>query len=328
MRIFIKSILLVSLTLFAINYQLLTVHASTHQQVGTNGAQSVEFELGVRPAGMGGAFSGVADDINALYWNPAGLSQVENVTINPAQVQHFENANFNYVGLVYPLDEMRSANIKDLGTLGFSISLFDLGEFIGRDETGDNINNFKCQDRIINISYGKSVTDRLSLGINGKFIAQEIESYKAEGYAFDVGGLYNTSIDNFSFGFCIQNLGNKIKFIEAENSLPLNIKLGFAYKMFNKNLILAMDINKPINNFYRINTGAEWWLANVLALRIGYKSRYDLGDGISAGAGLSIKQFDYSFMPVKEILFDYAFVPYGDLGYTHQVSLILKFGVD
>lgn len=98
--------------------------------------------------------------------------------------------------------------------------------------------------------------------------------------------------------------------------------------MLDKNLTLAVDVNKPLNNFYRLNASLEWWVGNVLALRVGYKSRYDLGSGISAGAGLSIKEFDFSFMPIKEILFDYAFVPYGDLGNSQQVSLILKLGVD
>ena len=33
--------------------------------------------VGVRAMGMGGAFVGVADDFTAMYWNPAGLAQMQ-----------------------------------------------------------------------------------------------------------------------------------------------------------------------------------------------------------------------------------------------------------
>lgn len=33
------------------------------------------FHRGVRPLGMGGAFTAVADDHNAIYYNTAGLAQ-------------------------------------------------------------------------------------------------------------------------------------------------------------------------------------------------------------------------------------------------------------
>lgn len=193
--------------------QLSTLFASTHQDVGTNGAQSLEVELGVRPAGMGGAFVAVADDTNAIHWNPTGLSQVKNVELNSAQLQHFEDIKSVDIGLIYPLDEMHSTNIKSLGTLGFNVSLFDLGDFVGRDETGTSTGNFSSKDRILNVSYGKYLTETLSLGVSGKFVTEEIDTYKAQTYAFDIGGLYNTVIENFTLGFCVQNLSNQIKFV-------------------------------------------------------------------------------------------------------------------
>ena len=323
-----NSMIKTMVVIFILSVSATTAFASTQQDVGTTGGQSLEMEMGVRPAGMGGAFVAVADDANALHWNPAGLSQVKYVELNTAELQHFEDIKTLDLGLVYPLDQMHSANIKSLGTLGFNISLFDLGKLVGRDETGASTGDFKSKDRILNVSYGKYLTESFSLGVTGKFITQEIATYKAETYAFDVGGLYNTPIENLNLGFCVQNLGSQIKFVKEGDNLPRNVKVGMAYKMFAKNLTLAVDLNKPINNFYRVNAGLEWWLGNVLALRVGYKSRYDLGSGLSAGAGLSIKDFDFSFMPVKEIVFDYAFTPYGDLGNSQQVSLLLKLGVN
>ena len=37
--------------------------------------------LGTRAMGMGGAFTAVADDESAFYWNPAGITQVRFASI-------------------------------------------------------------------------------------------------------------------------------------------------------------------------------------------------------------------------------------------------------
>lgn len=46
-----------------------------------NASEFPTFFEGVRPLGMGGAFTAVADDENALFYNPAGLDKVEEVEI-------------------------------------------------------------------------------------------------------------------------------------------------------------------------------------------------------------------------------------------------------
>ena len=87
-----------------------------------------------------------------------------------------------------------------------------------------------------------------------------------------------------------------------------------------KDLNFNIDIVKPEKEEISYHTGMEWWLKNILVVRGGYK--YDsamatLGPlaGLTAGAGFKINIFDI----------DYAFVPYGDLGLTHRISLLAKF---
>jgi len=45
-------------------------------KLGTAGAQFLKIGIGARGAGMAGAFSAVADGASALYWNPAGIVQL------------------------------------------------------------------------------------------------------------------------------------------------------------------------------------------------------------------------------------------------------------
>jgi long-chain fatty acid transport protein len=54
----------------------LWTQASMAQQEVTVGN---DFYVGARAIGMGGAFTSVADDFTALYWNPAGLSKIRDM---------------------------------------------------------------------------------------------------------------------------------------------------------------------------------------------------------------------------------------------------------
>jgi long-chain fatty acid transport protein len=74
--------------------------------------------VGSKAIGMGGAFRGLADDWSAAYWNPAGLTQIENSEINGMLVaispRPEYNPNIYYGGLnvgyrngrtIYPNDK-------------------------------------------------------------------------------------------------------------------------------------------------------------------------------------------------------------------------------
>jgi len=124
----------------------------------------------------------------------------------------------------------------------------------------------------------------------------------------NIGLLYPAS-DRFTLGVVAQNIGSKL----GSDPLPLTFKVGAASKL--RALTLAVDLTKPQDNEIYYCLGAEWWLRNVLALRVGYKTNQDIGQGLTAGIG-------YKF---GRICLDYAYVPYGDLGDTHRISLGMKF---
>ncbi len=113
----------------------------------------------------------------------------------------------------------------------------------------------------------------------------------------------------FTLGVVAQNIGGKL----GSDPLPLTFKRGAASKL--KTLTLAVEIAKPQDNEIYYCLGAEWWLRNILASRVGYKTNQDIGKGITAGIGFKMGKTSI----------DYAYVPYGDLGDTHRISLGMKF---
>ena len=127
--------------------------------------------------------------------------------------------------------------------------------------------------------------------------------------------------EKLNIGLVVQNLGTTLKYITEECQLPLNIKIGTAYRPIN-NLILVLDTTLPSDNELRIGLGGEYnyKINNTIGVssRIGYNTiTKDISGlkGISAGLGAKYRNY----------LIDYAFVPYGDLGLTHKISFGVRF---
>ena len=121
-------------------------------------------------------------------------------------------------------------------------------------------------------------------------------------------------------GVNVQHLGTKMTFIEESFSLPVNVKFGAAYRLIDGALTLAVDANRPVDSYMNIGVGTEYKIMGIMNLRAGY--RYTVGGnplGTASGlrAGIGVEITDYKI--------DYAFVPYGELGQAHRVSLVASF---
>lgn len=98
----------------------------------------------------------------------------------------------------------------------------------------------------------------------------------------------------------------------GEAALSKSLRGGIALKL--GNIALSADAVSPNDNDTYFCAGAEFHLGDLVVLRGGYTSGQDTGEGYTAGVG-----FNTSRLSV-----DYAYVPYGDLGDTHRVSLSMR----
>ncbi|MCJ7645688.1 PorV/PorQ family protein [bacterium] len=274
----------------------------------TSGLDFLKMGVGARPLALGEAYVALADDISAIYWNPAGLVQLGQPEVGFTYNKWFEDIGYHFFGYSHPLNDSI-----------FALSLYYLGEgdIEGSDDAGNPTGEFSVYDLAFALSYGRKLTDRLSAGLNFKFIREKLEEEDANAFAFDLGALYKTGIDNLDLGLNIQNIGPRIKFVKESASLPLNWKFGLAYKLFPSNpLILTLDFNKLNNKGIYFGLGAECWIVDYLAVRIGSKFDPDIRDRIRFGLGLK----------VKNLRLDYAYTPHKILGDTHQFSVGFSFG--
>ena len=207
---------------------------------------------------------------------------------------------------------------------GGSLIYLSYGELEGYDisESGEPVKteNFHPYDLALIGSYARQFGGALSLGANAKWVREKIDTESAQVIAFDIGGLYAILNNSLSFGFNVQHLGAKVKFVEESFSLPLNIKVGAAYRLLDEAFTLTTDLNRPSDNDPTVGVGVGFTAYELIHLRAGYKYRVggnDLGtaSGITSGIGFSIEGFQL----------DYAFVSFGKLGAAHRFSLISNF---
>jgi len=237
---------------------------------GSKGAVFLKLGQGARANAMGESFCAVADDINALYWNPTGIAQIKERQATFMYSDWLEEIKYNYLAYVHPTQIMG-------GIMGGAITLLDSGSI---DKYGDNPSatdfkqgTFDGKDIAVAVSYAKELIPNCSLGATLKYIQMKIDGKKSTGFGLDVGCLYKPQIANLTLGIAMQNLGPKLKaFVSEKDELPLNFKVGGAYKLLDNALTLSLDINFPTDNDTNFNLGGEYWIKEMVAIRAGYKS--------------------------------------------------------
>ena len=278
------------------------------EKSGTTAFAFLKIGQGARATAMADCYVGLSDDINAIYWNPAGVSQLESRQILASHTIWFESINRSYLGYIHPPFKF--------GTLGGSINYLSVSGIEKRTgETDDTYDSISVYDMAISFVWGKKFSDKISLGAGLKIISENLYTKAINGFAIDLGGLYKIN-DTFLTGLSLQNIGSG-----STDPLPMLLRAGISKKLLQERLILLSDIYLGIVDMTTsLSIGGEYKISNFLYPRIGYKYRmtntnFDTLAELSAGFGLKYKKHQ----------FDYAFSPYGDLGFTHRLDFLVKF---
>lgn len=281
--------------------------AATDSEAGISGAAFLKIGIGARPTALGGAYASIANDSYGAFWNPAGLTGVKEKELTVTRIEWFQDINQNYIGY--------AQNAGKSGAFGLSVNQLMIDNMIKRDVNGVNLGRFNASDLALTASYAYKTASNMQLGINAKYLKQEIDVESTKGMAFDLGMIYKSIEAPFSFALVVQNLGKGIKFRTQSDPLPTNIKSGFSYTYDETGLTIAMDVNFPNDNKTYGNVGIEYPVTPEFSVRAGYQRFFggDAGEakGDTWGFGYRTEKLDVG----------YSFVSYGTLGNTHTITL-------
>jgi hypothetical protein len=285
---------------------LLFTTSAAADGVATSGAQFLKIGAGARAMSMGGAYVAFADDAYALYWNPAALSHIRRREAIFTYTFYMQDMRFGYIGFITP---------NRYGCIGSSITYLIHEDIEGFDSEARSTGWFKANEFAWDISYGKNITDRLSIGGNIKLIRQRIADKKGMGMSIDIGSMLLMN-KYLTFGAICRNITLKRLQLDIEKEhLPLTFAIGTACRVPDIGLSITCDITLPCDNKPYINIGGEYWYQHTLSARLGYRGGPGTDAGFTAGFGYSFGLFSI----------DYAMEPFGTLGNSHHVSFQYRF---
>ena len=280
--------------------------------IGSTTAQFLKLGIGAKSAGMGNAVTSINNGTDAIYWNPANLNYIDKKELSFSHTIWFEDVNYEWLSFVLPTEEY--------GVFGFGLQYVSYGSIDRVDNTNTSDGSFSPLDMALYLSYANTY-EQFDFGLNLKYIYSKIEE-SAYAIAFDLGAKYKLDNNKTSFGATITNFGTDMKFNRETESLPFLFKVGASHYILDKWLV-ALDLNFPKDNEFYFNFGTQYGIEIAENLnfdfRAGYEGRNKDIPGFNwINLGFGLKYLDY--------MFDYAFVPYGDIGMTHRFSFGIKFG--
>lgn len=316
--------------------------------------------------GMSNAVVSQSADVNSGYWNPAGLTTIDDNQIALMHSSYFANiANYNYLAFAMPLDDRSAVGIS---LIRFGVDdILDTTQLI--DDQGninyDRIRLFSTADYGLNFSYARKIPlDGFSYGVNAKVIRRVIGDFASSwGFGLDVGMQFQAQND-WKFGVMARDITttfnawtfNKEKLnlikdaVEGQNqqvpeatelTIP-KLQLGMSKKIvfhYDYALVTALDLNVRFEQNNDVISSSFASITPSLGFEFGYTEVVFLRAGV--GNFQNELQLDNSenltFQPnfgvgfkYRGIQIDYAFTDIGDQSaalYSNVFSLKLDFSI-
>jgi hypothetical protein len=317
-----------------LSWALLVVPAEA-QKLSNISASFVDIGFGARPVGMGGAYTGLADDEHSVYWNPAGLANIKQYMSSFTHTNQLRLIEYNYVALASPLpganhgagatiissgdDAMRELSVHlayaySLGPVSAGLSLKYRNATFG--------NNMFSDDHYIVFE-----PDEISQGRMNQI------SGDGTGFGMDFGLMYRVS-DRATFGVVLRDALAPFTWSSAnqnpdrpakgsyDEGMPMEVVFGSALRA-RPNLIVTTDYRPSLHKDTDdvVNIGAEMKFLNLIALRGGTEQRINTlrDEKFAVGFGL--------YVPIVngiQVRLDYAYL-FEQLDNTQRISLAVHF---
>jgi hypothetical protein len=271
--------------------------------------------VGAGPSAMA-AYTAAPGDLWSLTYNPAGLANIDRLSVGVSQIEWLKGTSFSYLGVGLPSGD---------GGLALGLAYFDLGGVDPTDIDGSEIDGLAEAYNLGFVGgYGfvmPNICD-LSVGISGHLIQGSFADESATAIGVNLGLLYGLMEDQVKLGVAVRNLGTKFQFGDddsEEDAQAMTYSGGVSYttapdQIANVDLTVGVDVLMPKDRDVAVAVGGEVWVYDMLALRAGYKTGVDMGN-LGYGAGFKFSDFQL----------DYTYTDHDDLKTTHRISLTMAF---
>jgi uncharacterized protein UPF0164 len=252
---------------------------------GTTAGEFVLLGAGARGTALGSAFSSIADDPSALYYNPAGTAAMSRSGLSIGTYDYVADTRYTWGGIVFPFSEGARAVGLQVGTFGFS----DQKIYTVEDPDGVSTGTYSVSQTFFGLTLAQNFSDRFAAGITAKGIFDNLGEATGRAFAVDFGANFHASLGGhpIRLGFTLQNLGTNLSYSgDALNidvprdlgggvttlpqpgqlrtkgfNLPTVFRVGLAYDLLGgdaNRLTVLSDFNQMSSNRAGFSAGGEW----------------------------------------------------------------------
>jgi tetratricopeptide (TPR) repeat protein len=287
---------------------------SFSRSIGRGGkpGELLTFGAGARSFGLGKSYVSIADDASASIWNPAGLYFVNMNELTALHTSLYEQTNFEFLSFAYPT--------IDRGTFALLLLYLSSAGFEGRDINNVVTGEFSNTQFSFGISYGNKLFKDFFAGASIKYFSNTLERSTSGNITFSIGILTEV-YPKLMVGATLNNLVSLQTGEATADKLPIVLRLGGSYRMFEDQLIISLDFD---TNYYGVYLGSEYKLfkpSSHQLLQSSIRAGVNVEDFFKGQTELTVG-FGIGY---KEYSLDYAFST-EELGGSHRLSATVRFG--
>ncbi len=286
------------------------------------GSKLLNLKSSARVNALGGYFTALNDDINAIEENPAGTTYVQSLAFNIYFSKWIADINYFNIKSIIPLKKQIPLNLLVTSTYVLYPSTPHY------DETGLNMGSVDMSEGYMGLGLSSVLFHFIQTGIIFKYAYRSIYNEYYSSLVADMGIQmpYRFKKSTLTTGLSLKNIGYDFN----QQKLPTTLLLGISYPFFNNLFLVKLDIGSDgLNNFSTVidnmlySAGLEYYLGKIIVFRGGlkYVRKYiyptvGLGSQQQRFNGLNLYwAFDYSYNPLLHIQ-EYN---------NHQLSLNISF---
>jgi len=263
---------------------------------------------GARASAMGNAYTSVADEASAIYWNPASLGFLPRPQLLGMYSALSLERRHSFVAYAQP-------NLIKGFSIGAGWLHSGVGEIDGRDAFGNPSEKFDNAENafLFGVAWRRSF---LAVGATAKYLRHSLANNSASGSSLDIG-LQLRLKEFLAIGFVAQDLFGEMKWNTPAKTLaelPAVLRGGVRIRPVALPVLLSGEVVR-LDGELALHAGMEYRLLKALGMRAGYNDgQLAVGGFIAIPASAFHVQLDYAFS--NDVL---------DEGAVHRVALLLEF---
>ncbi len=274
------------------------------KKVNLSGMQFLKIGQSARAAGMGDAFTAVADDINAIFLNGAGLVYINRLAYQANYTRWLGGTDLYSLAVAWNTHSSRG-EILGLSIVSQKPDPIEETTPLQPDGTGEMID---VSQLAVGVLYAVRFTDKFSFSAKLNYLQETLYTYKSKTFSFDVGSFFFTGFKSLRVAMSFKNFGPDQKVKNHAYNMPLYYNMAVAGEIYGekgKPFYITLDAESAFAIDYeqRYQLGTEVWIKEQLALRAGWKYNYDL-EQFSVGVG-----FKQPFKGNRAVTVDVAYSP-------------------